>query len=230
MDQMMSMLMNVNENVLKLSTDLNEVKQDLKEVNLRLTRLEEKMRRESISRREGLSESVEDDDTPPAEERIKFASSSTDSDLMDSVEDDTASDSVQNEGSPGASRGEEKLTADMIPVPETLVAGPSLMAEVSRWASQQAGRLDAGSEQSSTVEVRGGEKVAVSGELESDDDPVLMKKPEPPDIGEVMEPISVTFEEMRKPPPRRLVRRESISRREGGMKRSSVRAHCLTLS
>ena len=204
------------------------MKQDLKEVNLRLTRLEEKMRRESISRREGLSESVEDDDTPPAEERIKFASSSTDSDLMDSVEDDTASDSVQNEGSPGASRGEEKLPADMIPVPETLVAGPSLMAEVSRWASQQAGRLDAGSEQSSTVEVRGGEKEAVSGELESDDDPVLMKKPEPPDIGEVMEPVSVTFEEVQKPPPRRLVRRESISRREGGMKRSSVRARCLS--
>ena len=73
-------------------------------------------------------------------------------------------------------------------------------------------------------------KTPVSGELESDDDPVLMKKPEPPDIGEVMEPVSVTFEEVRKPPPRRLVRRESISRREGGMKRSSVRAHCLTLS
>ena len=68
----------------------------------------------------------------------------------------------------------------------------------------------------------------MSGELESDDDPVLMKKPEPPDIGEVMEPVSVAFEEVRKPPPRRLVRRESISRREGGMKRSSVRARCLS--
>ena len=71
-------------------------------------------------------------------------------------------------------------------------------------------------------------KTPVSGELESDDDPVLMKKSEPPDIGEVMEPVSVTFEEVRKPPPRRLVRRESISRREGGMKRSSVRARCLS--
>ena len=35
-----------------------------------------------------LSESVEDDDTPPAEERIQFASSSTDSDLMDPDEDE----------------------------------------------------------------------------------------------------------------------------------------------
>ena len=70
-------------------------------------------------------------------------------------------------------------------------------------------------------------KTPVSEELEGDGDPVLMKKPKPPDIGEVMEPVSVTLEEVRKPPPRRLVRRESL-KGKGGRERSSVEVRYLS--
>ena len=62
-------------------------------------------------------------------------------------------------------------------------------------------------------------------ELEDDVDPALMKKPEPPDIGKVMERKLRQHETKR--PPRRLVRRES-PRGKGGRERSSVEARYLS--
>ena len=53
-------------------------------------------------------------------------------------------------------------------------------------------------------------------EHESDGDPVLMKKPKPPDIREVAEPLFVTLKEVQKPPPQLADERED-----------SVQAHSL---